>query len=450
MKYLKVLILSVISIIASNIIILQSIFNNKLNIVGCIVFGLVVAFLVGYIPINKKYKTKKLNRMFTGCEILTVFLIVLIFNSIFFLVIYLQQNINIKEWHKELPITFVGTFEIIIFIRGMLKIYTTSTQLGIKHRILIIVLAWIPPINLCYLAGIIKMVKNEVEFENDKIILNESRKDEQICKTKYPLVLVHGIFFRDFRYFKYFNYWGRITQELLKNGAKIYYGNQESADSVENCGKQLAKRIEEIVKETGCEKVNVIAHSKGGLDSRAAISHYGADKYVATLTTINTPHYGCILADKILNRVSERFKNIVSKIANFVLKILGGKKPDFLSAVNDVTNKECVERNKVILDKEGILYESVMSSCNRVLSNGFPLNITYPIVNKYNKKNDGLVEIESAKWGSSFTLIEPSHNKYRAGISHGDMIDLNRKNIKGFDVREFYVQLVKRLKEREY
>ena len=35
----------------------------------------------------------------------------------------------------------------------------------------------------------------------------------------------------------------------------------------------------------------------------------------------------------------------------------------------------------------------------------------------------------------------------RKGISHGDMIDLYRKNIKGFDVREFYVQLVKGLKE---
>ena len=32
------------------------------------------------------------------------------------------------------------------------------------------------------------------------------------------------------------------------------------------------------------------------------------------------------------------------------------------------------------------------------------------------------------------------------GISHGDMIDLNRENIDGFDVREFYVQLVSDLK----
>jgi triacylglycerol lipase len=36
------------------------------------------------------------------------------------------------------------------------------------------------------------------------------------------------------------------------------------------------------------------------------------------------------------------------------------------------------------------------------------------------------------------------------GISHADMIDLNRENISGFDVREFYVQLVADLKRRGF
>ncbi len=36
----------------------------------------------------------------------------------------------------------------------------------------------------------------------------------------------------------------------------------------------------------------------------------------------------------------------------------------------------------------------------------------------------------------------------KRGISHGDMIDLNKENIPGFDVRKFYVTLVAELKER--
>ena len=37
--------------------------------------------------------------------------------------------------------------------------------------------------------------------------------------------------------------------------------------------------------------------------------------------------------------------------------------------------------------------------------------------------------------------------KGHRGISHGDVIDMNRENIPGFDVREFYVGLVSELKD---
>ncbi len=65
----------------------------------------------------------------------------------------------------------------------------------------------------------------------------------------------------------------------------------------------------------------------------------------------------------------------------------------------------------------------------------------------FDGKNDGLVAIDSAPWGERFTLLEPGP---RRGISHGDMIDLNRENIPGFDVREFYVSLAAGLKDRGY
>ena len=61
------------------------------------------------------------------------------------------------------------------------------------------------------------------------------------------------------------------------------------------------------MQKTGCGKVNIIAHSKGGLDSRYAISKLGSDKYVASLTTINTPHHGCLFAEYLLNTAPEKF-----------------------------------------------------------------------------------------------------------------------------------------------
>jgi triacylglycerol lipase len=66
-------------------------------------------------------------------------------------------------------------------------------------------------------------------------------------------------------------------------------------------------------------------------------------------------------------------------------------------------------------------------------------------VKYFDGPNDGLVGEESFSWGERYEYLEPAGDR---GISHGDMIDLNRENIDGFDVREFYVDLVHGLKER--
>ena len=132
---------------------------------------------------------------------------------------------------------------------------------------------------------------------------------------------------------------------------------------------------------------------------------------------------------------------------NAALKNLGDSNPDFLAAVTDLTASACAERNAVTPDAPGVVYESVMSWCRKARNGKFPPNMTYPIVKHFDGRNDGLVSVESAEWGSRFTLLEPEGKR---GISHGDVVDLNRENIRGFDVREFYVNLVAGLKDRGF
>lgn len=132
---------------------------------------------------------------------------------------------------------------------------------------------------------------------------------------------------------------------------------------------------------------------------------------------------------------------------NAALKRLGDENPDFLAAVTDLTASACEERNAVTPDDPGVVYESVMSYCEKAQHGKFPLNMTHPIVRYFDGRNDGLVAVDSAKWGSRFTLLEPSGKR---GISHGDVVDLNRENIPDFDVREFYVNLVADLKRRGF
>jgi len=397
---------------------------------------------------NMKLQTRRLRICGNGCELLILFL-----SSVTISVIYSIAGffgvfpigsviVNPKIWLINTLITIL--VENIVFWNGIIRVYITSEQLGIRWRVVGILCGWIPILHLIALGIIIKTVLGEVSFENEKILLNKSRQEQKICATKYPILMVHGVFFRDFRYL---NYWGRIPKELERNGAVIYYGNQQSAASVEVCGKELAGRIEQIVKDTGCGKVNIIAHSKGGLDSRYALSMLGVSRYVASLTTINTPHRGCEFADYLLSKISKNKQEMIAKTYNAALSKLGDSNPDFLEAVNDLTASACKKRNEKITDMPGVYYQSVGSKLNVASGGRFPLNFSYQLVNYFDGPNDGLVGEASFSWGERFQFLTVNGKR---GISHGDMIDLNRENFKGFDVREFFVQLAADLKRRGF
>jgi len=330
----------------------------------------------------------------------------------------------------------------LLFWNGIICVYLTSGQLGIKHRLIGVICGMIPIANLFALNSIIRITLREVFLEEEKAKVNMGRKSQQICATKYPLLLVHGVFFRDT---KYFNYWGRIPKELEENGAVIFYGNHSSAASIADSAAELSDRIRELLKATGAEKVNIIAHSKGGLDCRYAMSELGMAPYIASLTTINTPHRGCLFADYLLTKIPEKTQHQVASVYNETLKKLGEESPDFLVAVNNLTDSFCQELNKKLHTPSGVYCQSVGSVMPKASGGTFPLNFSYHLVKYFDGPNDGLVSANSFEWGENYTLLQPTHKR---GISHGDIIDLNRENIEGFDVREFYVGLVSDLKDR--
>lgn len=398
-------------------------------------------------------KTTRLQILSGGCQLLRLFLFSTVLSILYSLVGWCGKLSVIGiplDSLIEKPLLwifntlFIFLIELIVFWNGMIRIFLTSVQLGIRWRVLGAICGFIPVAQLIVLGIMISVAENEVKVENNKILLNEARKENRICNTKYPLLLVHGVFFRDS---KYMNYWGRIPKELEQNGASIFYGNHHSAASVEACGQELYERIMEIVKETGCDKFNIIAHSKGGLDCRYAISACGADKYVASLTTINTPHRGCEFADYLLSKIGKKQQEAIAKAYNTTLRKFGDTNPDFLTAVRDLTATSCAEFNQNVLDKETVYYQSIGSKINKASSGRFPLNFSYQLVHYFDGKNDGLVGEKSFPWGSKYQFLS---TKGTRGISHGDMIDLNRENFPGFDVREFYVQLVSELKRQGF
>ena len=116
--------------------------------------------------------------------------------------------------------------------------------------------------------------------------------------------------------------------------------------------------------------------------------------------------------------------------------------------MENLTDAFCGTFNETVPDAPGVYYQSVMSTMKSPKSAGFPLNLTWRLVNKYDKEaNDGLVARSSAPWCA---FLGEAAVSGRRGVSHGDIIDLLREDIPGFDVREYYIGLVKGLKAKGY
>ena len=75
--------------------------------------------------------------------------------------------------------------EALIFWIGIITVYLTSEQLGIRWRVLGIVCGWIPILHLIMLHIIIKTVDQEIKMERMRDRRNQERKEQHICQTKY-------------------------------------------------------------------------------------------------------------------------------------------------------------------------------------------------------------------------------------------------------------------------
>jgi len=266
------------------------------------------------------------------------------------------------------------------------------------------------------------------------------------CRTKYPIVLVHGVGYRDVG-IKLLGYWGRIPDALKEEGAQIYYGGQDSWGTIEDNANALAKRIKGILAESGAEKVNIIAHSKGGLDSRKMLTLPGMADKVASLTTIATPHHGLEWVDKILHLPKFLFRIASKYLDKLCKKILGDDNPCSLDVVHQFTTEYMAKFNAEVKDADGVYYQSYMAAMSHNNSD-ILLGGVHRFIKRNGGENDGLVTVESSKW-TNFRGVW--RTPFRRGISHLDQIDLRRRDIKHRKQKEViserYIEIVSELKE---
>jgi len=222
---------------------------------------------------------------------------------------------------------------------------------------------------------------------------------------------------------------------------QVFLGNTDSWGDCDSNAKILKATIERILLETKTEKVNIIAHSKGGIDSRYFIWKHNSEEKVASLTSISTPHHGSELADLIYKKPLFH-SGVVKKALNIFGKLYGDINPNIYNANYQLTSNKMKEFNENIDRDDKVYYQSLYSTIRNSLDD-LMFFYSYWYIKSISGENDGVVSERSAKWGKDVIKVE-------GGISHTEIIDYKRKKISGVNIPNIYIKIVEELSRRGF
>lgn len=186
---------------------------------------------------------------------------------------------------------------------------------------------------------------------------------------------------------------------MRENGIEVIITCVPASGSIEE---RAAKLSEDIAAKAHGKSVNIIAHSMGGLDARYMVSRLRPNNVdVLSLTTIATPHRGSAFADYCFEEIGPHY---LPRIYGFFdhWGISTG-------AFRQLTRKYMSEEfNSKVPDAPGVRYFSYGAMANPHLFSVF--KHPHSVLAKLEGPNDGMVSVESAKWGTyKGTLIDVSH-----------------------------------------
>ena len=122
---------------------------------------------------------------------------------------------------------------------------------------------------------------------------NQSGGQQQSEKQLLPVLLIHG-------YVEDAAVWKKWEDMLRKDGIQFFTATFKDSDdkcgSAEQHAIELEKRVQDIKQQSGAQKINIVGHSKGGLDARVFLDITDT-KDVANLIMIGTPNAGSPVAE---------------------------------------------------------------------------------------------------------------------------------------------------------
>jgi triacylglycerol lipase len=235
---------------------------------------------------------------------------------------------------------------------------------------------------------------------------------------RYPVVLAHGLMgFDEIRIGRARHvYFRGVPERLRRDGCVVHACRVAGTASIAERAAELAA----FVRALPAKRVNLVAHSMGGLDARYALAKLGLARNVASLVTVGTPHLGTPLAD--LGSAGRVWS---------ALERLGVR----MDAFHDLTTERMGAFNASVPDAAGVLYASVVGAPPRRREVTPILVPTWLWLDRACGPNDGMVPAASQRWGEVVWQI---------GADHFAQIGWSRR----FDAAELYAELLRELRGR--
>ncbi|MDP5276479.1 esterase/lipase family protein [Chengkuizengella axinellae] len=166
----------------------------------------------------------------------------------------------------------------------------------------------------------------------------------EIDYSKSPVVFVQGLHGNAKDWWEDTVYYGKndMYDYFYSNGYRTAFVQLEdatggdAADMWDN-GLLLADMLKQIYDHFG-EKVNIVAHSKGGVDTQTALIHYDAWPYANDVITLGSPHYGTPLADLAYSWYANWLADLIERTDEGTYAMQTGEMEKFRSITDNHEN----------------------------------------------------------------------------------------------------------------
>lgn len=214
-----------------------------------------------------------------------------------------------------------------------------------------------------------------------------------------PVVLHHGLCGRGIHVGKFgWPPFQKIDRAIADAGYRVTVTAVHPTAGIETRASQLKRWILDHKKASDGQRVVLVAHSLGGLDARYMLARLDMSRHVRALVTVCTPHRGSPWADWCVENVGRRLR-VIELVNRLGLDMQG---------VLDVTTESCRRFNLEILDVPDVEYFSISAAQPWRKMPAFSL-VSWRTISKIEGPNDGLVSVQSARWGRHLDTWPADH-----------------------------------------